>query len=72
MINEGATDNRRILIIDDNADIHEDFRKILAPPKDSDTINQARAALFDEASPQGRSEQFVVDFADQEIGRAHV
>jgi two-component system sensor histidine kinase/response regulator len=65
MINEGATDNRRILIIDDNADIHEDFRKILAPPKDSDTINQARAALFDEASPQGRSEQFVVDFADQ-------
>jgi two-component system, sensor histidine kinase and response regulator len=65
MTRDQATDNRRILVIDDNADIHEDFRKILVPPKDSDRLSQARAALFDEASSQGRSEQFVVDFADQ-------
>lgn len=64
MKSESATDNRRILVIDDNADIQEDFRKILAPPKDSDALNQARAALFGE-SPPSQSEPFAVDFADQ-------
>jgi two-component system, sensor histidine kinase and response regulator len=65
MTSERATDNRRILIIDDNVDIHEDFRKILAPPKDSDSFNQARAALFGDAPSPWESEPFVVDFADQ-------
>ena len=30
-----ANINRRILVIDDNAAIHEDFRKVLSPPVDS-------------------------------------
>ena len=37
MNSDQATDNRRILVIDDNGNIHEDFRKILMPPADSDS-----------------------------------
>jgi two-component system, NtrC family, sensor kinase len=49
MRNDKTTDNRRILVIDDNQSIHEDFRKILLPPKDSGSLDQARVALFGEA-----------------------
>jgi len=45
MKNDKTTDNRRILVIDDNQSIHEDFRKILLPPKDSNSLDQARVAL---------------------------
>jgi len=42
-------DNRRILIVDDNAAIHQDFKKILAARRgDSSSIQAAEAALFDE------------------------
>ena len=30
--NPVATGNNRILVIDDNAEIHADFRKVLGPP----------------------------------------
>ncbi len=36
----------RILIIDDNESIHDDYRKILAPRTASASLNQAKAALF--------------------------
>jgi len=39
MKNDKTNDNRRILVIDDNESIHEDFRKILVPPKDSDSLD---------------------------------
>jgi len=45
MKNDKTTDNRRILVIDDNQSIHEDFRKILLPPKDSNSLDQERVAL---------------------------
>ena len=45
MRNDKTTDNRRILVIDDNQSIHEDFRKILLPTKDSNSLDQARVAL---------------------------
>jgi CheY-like chemotaxis protein len=52
------TDNRRILIIDDNRAIHEDFGKILG----SGTQNSALAALedelFGETAPVVASEEF--------------
>lgn len=51
MNGDQATDNRRILVIDDNVNIHEDFRKVLMPPIDSDLLTQARAALFGEVPP---------------------
>jgi len=39
--------NRRILVIDDNASIHEDFRKILGDPSASRTnLADARSAFF--------------------------
>jgi len=45
--------NRRILLIDDNAAIHEDFRKILGARAASDTlVDEASAAFFGESTPQ--------------------
>jgi PAS domain S-box-containing protein len=38
--------NRRILIVDDNSSIHEDFRKILSTPKNADTGMRESAAKF--------------------------
>ena len=64
-------DNRRVLIIDDNVAIHEDFRKILAGPAgiagDSD-LADIESALFDNLSPQQESlspTSFEVDCANQ-------
>jgi CheY-like chemotaxis protein len=42
----------RILIIDDNRAIHDDFRKILAPPgQASVALNALEAALFGDGNP---------------------
>jgi two-component system NtrC family sensor kinase len=42
--------NRRILVIDDHRAIHEDFRKILAPPaRASAEFHDLESELFDEA-----------------------
>ncbi|UVT16347.1 MAG: hypothetical protein H8K04_01930 [Nitrospira sp.] len=49
MTADQAADNRRILVIDDNVNIHEDFRRMLAHPKDSDLTkrwNLARAVTL--------------------------
>lgn len=43
--------NRRILVIDDNAAIHEDFRKVLGGPSgDSDALDELEAQLLGESS----------------------
>ena len=60
-----ATDNHRILVIDDNLAIHGDFRKILLPAGSPNVLGQARASLFGDVSPSLQSESFDVDFADQ-------
>jgi CheY-like chemotaxis protein len=65
MKNDKTTDNRRILVIDDNVSIHEDIRKILLPPKDSELLNQARAALFGEAPNLPPQEHYELEFASQ-------
>ncbi len=57
--------NRRILVIDDNRAIHEDFRKILETNVKEDRYDQARASLFGGASPARGQEQFELDYADQ-------
>ena len=51
MIHSVLNPNHRILIVDDNPAIHEDFRKILCPttPGKSEVQN-LKAALFDKAS----------------------
>jgi CheY-like chemotaxis protein len=65
MSSDKTTDNRRILVIDDNVSIHEDFRKILAPPSDSGALDQARAALFGEAPSRPTQEHYELEFASQ-------
>jgi diguanylate cyclase (GGDEF)-like protein len=44
-------DSRRILIVDDNRAIHEDFRKILSTPADEDNLQDLEASLFGEIAP---------------------
>jgi CheY-like chemotaxis protein len=60
-----AIDNRRILVIDDNLAIHEDFRKTFATTDIPPELDQADAALFDEAPVAVHSESFELSFADQ-------
>ncbi|KNH45640.1 EAL domain-containing protein [Pseudomonas lini] len=57
--------NRRILIVDDTASIHEDFAKILSPPSiEDDSLTSAENALF--GTPASLSLQsFVIDSAFQ-------
>jgi signal transduction histidine kinase len=59
-------DNRRILIIDDNSAIHDDFRKIL-PTRTSapNRLDAAEAALFGEESPAPEAPSYQLDFAFQ-------
>jgi signal transduction histidine kinase len=65
MMNDGVAENRRILVIDDNVSIHEDFRKILAPPRDPNSLDQARAALFGETPTLPPQVRYELEFADQ-------
>ena len=58
-------DNRRILTIDDNLAIHEDYRKILAPAAASGELDKIEASLFGEESRGDQSEVFELRFADQ-------
>jgi PAS domain S-box-containing protein len=52
MNNGDPKPNRRILIIDDNPTIHEDFQKILCPANNRrPSVSRLAAALFDEAQP---------------------
>jgi signal transduction histidine kinase len=58
--------NRRILVVDDNPAIHEDFRKILAASMPVvEGLAQLEAALFGEAEAPAASTTFEVDSAFQ-------
>src|SRR6202034_1129525 len=58
--------NRRILVIDDNQAIHQDFRKILAPTKGQNSkLAAAEAALFDDTEPQIACPECQIDSAYQ-------
>lgn len=65
MITSRATNNR-ILVVDDNAAIHADFRKILAPKADKADLASARSALFGESElPAQPRMAYDIDFASQ-------
>ncbi|MFZ1804334.1 MAG: histidine kinase dimerization/phospho-acceptor domain-containing protein, partial [Nitrospira sp.] len=55
----------RVLVIDDNRSIHEDFRKILQPGTETQGLDEARASLFGGESFQKALVQFELDYADQ-------
>jgi signal transduction histidine kinase len=58
--------NRRILVIDDNKAIHEDFRKILLPDQGApDDWCAADSDLFGDTNPQSRRPLFEIDSAYQ-------
>ncbi|MBC8038965.1 MAG: response regulator [Opitutaceae bacterium] len=65
-----ASNNKRILVIDDNRSIHADFRKILCPDTSARTstdLDHAEAALFGEAGspPPAAPACFEIDSAYQ-------
>ncbi len=57
--------NRRILVVDDNPSIHDDFRRILQLDTESEALEKARLALFGDASRIQAHEPFQVDCTDQ-------
>jgi PAS domain S-box-containing protein len=61
------SENHRILVIDDNPSIHEDFRKILGPAdvKLAQELEAEEAALFGETAEASRPWSFQIDSALQ-------
>jgi len=58
--------NDRILIVDDNTSIHNDFREILCPENSDEVAAKAmEAVLFDEDQPQPEQTNFELDSAYQ-------
>ena len=59
-------ENKRILIIDDNRAIHEDFRKVLTDTAGSSSMHAAEEALFGDAvASQPKRVTFQLDYAAQ-------
>ncbi|NGZ97127.1 MAG: hypothetical protein CV089_13585 [Nitrospira sp. WS110] len=63
--NIGSYQSRRILVVDDNRSIHEDFRKILQPDGEAQSLDEARASLFGSEPLLKALVQFDLDYADQ-------
>jgi diguanylate cyclase (GGDEF)-like protein len=60
------TEPPRILVIDDNSAIHDDFRKILVKSvKTVDSLKDMRSALFGTVSQPMSTVEFALDFASQ-------
>lgn len=57
--------NLRILVVDDNRAIHEDFRRILEAPTEEESLTRARATLFGETPLVKALDRFELNYADQ-------
>jgi two-component system NtrC family sensor kinase len=58
--------NRRILVVDDNRTIHQDFRKLLCPPRSLDlALDSMEATLFGPPAKPEQSLHFEMDSAYQ-------
>ena len=57
--------NLRVLIVDDNQSIHEDFRRILQSQPEDEGLNQARKDLFGGAPLVEALDRFELDYAVQ-------
>ena len=60
-----SSENRRILIIDDNVLIHDDFRKILQPGDEAHRLEEVRAAVFGGTPRLRPLIRFELDCVDQ-------
>ncbi len=68
LLPDTAPDNRRILIVDDNPAIHQDFAKILGPaPAAVGDLDALEAELFDFGPAAPRSTTFELAFASQGV-----
>ena len=66
MKNEMSPPNRRILVIDDNLSIHQDFRKILNPePGNEAALAEHEAVLFGKTATGAATSAFQIDSALQ-------
>ena len=66
MTNTDSKPNQRILIVDDNETLHEDFRKILRPRDiSSPEMNRLKEVLFDDDQAAAQTTRFELDFAYQ-------
>jgi signal transduction histidine kinase len=66
MLDTDTASQRRILVIDDNPSIHEDFKKIFGSrAKNADALSDIEANLFGPAPQAGAREVFQVDTALQ-------
>ena len=61
----GHIQNRRILVIDDNVSIHEDFQKILQAGPETSDLDSARRSIFGGESLMRGLLQYELDYADQ-------
>jgi CheY-like chemotaxis protein len=61
----GAQFNRRVLVVDDQPSIHEDFRKILVGDVEPLRLDAMEAAVFGTRAPELRRIRFEVDSAYQ-------
>src|SRR5258706_683841 len=57
--------NRRLLIVDDNQAIHEDFRKILVPTDSAADLDDLSNALFGSPASEKKAQGFELDSAFQ-------
>ena len=57
--------NKRVLVVDDNQAIHDDFRKILQAKAEGESFTQARAALFGDSPLLEALERFELDCVNQ-------
>jgi CheY-like chemotaxis protein len=62
---DGAQFNRRVLVVDDQPAIHEDFRKILVGDAEPVELDAMEAAVFGSRSPEPRRIRFDMDSAYQ-------
>ena len=63
---EGSEDAYRVLVVDDNAAIHSDFRRVLAAKPESSALDDLERRLFAEVGDStGSASTFVVDTASQ-------
>jgi CheY-like chemotaxis protein len=57
--------NNRVLVIDDMAELHDVFRKLLGPKRATDDLVELEAALFGSRDAPSADVAFEVDFASQ-------
>ena len=62
-----SPDNPRVLVVDDNTAIHEDFRKVLVQePGAEDDLSRVESLLFGDTTPtRPRQTPYLLDFASQ-------